>query len=202
MMMQQDSRVMNSTPKSPSPSKTNNKLICYTLNFLKRWLKLCRGRDTMLLKLYRKVNKQRTKPRLQNLSTRLCFSMEHVLQQPTDTILLLLPASTYCTKLLPHLASGAKISSVVSSESSFTTACLICWWCTVRRRRGWRLATLSGRNSVLSLFVTWVGVLFLVIWLWIEKPTSSSPGPFQGMLMPWLMKIGLQHRCNRVSFFF
>jgi hypothetical protein len=146
----------------------------------------------MLLRLYRKVNKQRTKPRLQNLSTRLCFSMEHVLRQPTDTILLL-PASTYCTKLLPHLASGAKISSVLSSESSFTTVCLVSWWCTVGRRRGWRLATLVGRNSILFLFVTWVGVLFLVIWLWIEKSTSSSPGPFQGMLMPWLMEIGLHN---------
>ena len=31
-MMMQDSRVMNSTPKSPSPSKANNKSICYTLN--------------------------------------------------------------------------------------------------------------------------------------------------------------------------
>ena len=43
-IVMQDSRVMNSTPKSPSPSKANNKPICYTLNFLNRWPKLSRGR--------------------------------------------------------------------------------------------------------------------------------------------------------------
>jgi hypothetical protein len=106
-----------------------------------------------------------------------------------------LAPSTYCTKPLQCLDSGAWSSiQWPVFETSFVTSCLVSWSCTVGRRRAWWLAIVPGHNSVLLFFVTGIGVLFLVPWFWIQKSASSTPGSFQGMLMPWLMEIWLHNK--------